>query len=140
MATDRPAQSSIEVLRHDDGFVDAPVDHPALFADHGVVHVRDIAANAVGLAETANGLLLAGRPADRQRFLAGVAVLTVYLHDIGMVDATPIGRSVHALVAAQLPYSASADDVVDRIMGHRGVIVRRLEAVDAVARLMSRST
>ena len=127
-------QSSIEVLRHDDGFVEAPVDHPALFADHGVVHVRDIAANAVGLAATADGLLLAGRPPDRQRFLAGVAQLTIYLHDIGMVDATPMGRRVHALVAAQIPYSESANDVVDRIIDHRGIIVRRLEAVDAVAR------
>ena len=127
------AMSSIEVLRDDDGFVDAPVDHPALFADHGVVHVRNIAANAVSLATTANGLLLARRPPDRQQFLTGVALLTIYIHDIGMVDATPIGRRVHALVAAQLPYMATADDVVARIMDHRGVIVRRLEVVDAVA-------
>ena len=127
------AMSSIEVLRHDEGFVEAPVDHPALFADHGVVHVRDIAANAVGLATTANGLVLAKRPPNRQRFLTAVALLTIYIHDIGMVDATPIGRRVHALVAAQLPYTAAADDVIDRIMDHRGILVRRLEAVDAVA-------
>ena len=127
------AQSSIDVLRHDDGFVEAPVDHPALFADHGVVHVRNIAANALSLATAANGLLLARRPPDRQQFLTGVALLTVYLHDIGMVDATPIGRRVHALVAAQHPFMATADDIVGQIIGHRGIIVRRLEAVDAVA-------
>lgn len=126
-------QSSLEVVRHLDDFIHAPVDHPALFADHGVVHVRDIAANAVDLAATANGLLLARRPPDRQQFMTAVAVLTAYLHDVGMVDPTPTGRRIHALVAAQLPFESEADEVIERLMSRPGTILGRLETVDAAA-------
>ncbi len=124
------AGATIEALRHDPDFLAQPTEHPALFGDHGVVHVRDIATGVVKLAELANGLLLPRRPPDRQRFLVAVAVLTTYLHDVGMADPTPVGRRVHALRAAQVPFTAEADDIVNLLLADRGAVVRRLESVD----------
>src|SRR5262249_33732305 len=67
----------------------APGLHPALFADHGTIHARDVAAGVVDLAGTAGGLLLPARPADRWEFVVSLAVLLAYLHHVGMKDPTP---------------------------------------------------
>ena len=37
------AQATLEVLRDDPRFLADPGTHPAIFADHGIVHVRDVA-------------------------------------------------------------------------------------------------
>ena len=37
------AQATFEVLCDDPAFLADPGRHPAIFADHGVVHVRDVA-------------------------------------------------------------------------------------------------
>jgi len=124
------AGATIEALRHDPEFLADPTEHPALFGDHGVVHVRDIATGVVKLAEVANGLLLPRRPEDRQHFLVAAALLTTYLHDVGMADPTLVGRRVHALRGAQVPFTKAADDVIDLLVADRGAVVRRLEAVD----------
>ena len=125
------ANASLEVLRHDERFLADPAAHPALFADHGVVHVRDIAASFVDLATTANGRLLPARPPDRQTFLLAYGLLITYLHDTGMFDPTPEGRRVHALFGAQLPFSTEMDDVIDLLMDGSGPVVEALGKVDA---------
>jgi len=38
------AQATLEALYDDPAFIADPGHHPAIFADHGVVHVRDVAA------------------------------------------------------------------------------------------------
>ena len=60
------AQATLEVLRDDPGFLADPGTHPAMFADHGVVHARDVAVGLVRLLDTIDGVLLAGagRPRD----------------------------------------------------------------------------
>jgi hypothetical protein len=125
------ANASLEVLRHDERFLAHPAEHPALFADHGVVHVRDIAASFLDLANTANGLLLPTRPPDRQTFLLAYGLLVTYLHDTGMFDPTSEGRRVHALFGAQLPFSTEMDDVIDLLMEGSGPVVEALGKVDA---------
>jgi hypothetical protein len=67
----RPIQdeAKLEVLRTDPGFLADPASHPGLFADHGVVHVRDTAAGFLEVGTTVDGVLLPGRSAERQRFL-----------------------------------------------------------------------
>ena len=52
--------STVEALRDADELGPAG-EHPVLFADHGIVHVRDIAAGVVDLATTVEGVRLAGR-------------------------------------------------------------------------------
>ena len=85
------AQASLEVLCDDPDFLANPGTHPAMFADHGVVHVRDVAIGVVQLLDTIDGVLLPVRPAPRRRFVEAVGVAAAYLHDIGMVDMTRAG-------------------------------------------------
>ena len=86
---------------HDPLFLADPINHPALFSDHGPIHVRDVAACYHDLAETANGLLISRRPPERLEFLVAYGLLATYLHDIGMVDLTTAGRRLHPIYAAQ---------------------------------------
>ena len=44
------AQATLEVLSDDPSFLADPGHHPAIFADHGVVHVRDVAIGLIRLA------------------------------------------------------------------------------------------
>lgn len=110
-------RASLEVLRADSLFLEDPAAHPAIFADHGVVHVRDVAIGLVGLARTAAGLLLPPRPAVRQQFVVMCGVALAYLHDIGMVDLTPHGRHGHAFYAARAAHTADVDDLVAHLLG-----------------------
>ena len=126
----RPVEdgSTLEALADADEFGPAGT-HPALFADHGVVHVRDIAAGVVDLATTVEGVLLPRRPDDRREFVVGLGVLLTYVHDVGMHDPTPAGRRIHALYAAHLPFSGAMDDVLERLVDDAGPVVRRIAAV-----------
>ncbi len=124
--------STLEALR-DDHALGAADGHPALFADHGIVHVRDIAAGVVELAATVEGVLLPARLPDRHEFVVGLAVLITYVHDIGMYDPTPAGRRLHALHGAHVPFSGAMDDVLDRFTAERGPVVRRIADVVAAA-------
>ena len=125
--------AALESLVRDPSFLADPVNHPALFSDHGVVHVRDVAAGVISLADAVNGVLLPGRPPERQSFLAGYAVLITYLHDIGMDDQTRTGRRLHALRAAHVAFGHDLDGVVEGLLSSRGPVARRLVDVQAVA-------
>ena len=125
--------STLEALRAGGAVEWAANGHPALFADHGIVHVRDIAAGVVELAATVEGVLLPVRPGDRREFVVALAVLLTYVHDVGMHDPTPAGRRIHALYAAHVPFAGEMDDVLDRLVDDDGVVVRRIAAVNAVA-------
>jgi hypothetical protein len=126
------AQATLEVLCDDPSFFAEPGSHPALFADHGIVHVRDVAVGLVRLLDTLNGVLLAARPAARQRFLTTYGVAAVYLHDIGMVDMSPVGRRIHALVAAHAAFDPEVDPLVEHLLA-AGPVRARLDEVAARA-------
>ena len=113
----------------DETFFADPGSHPATFSDHGVVHVRDVARRAVRLVGQLDGGLLPSRPPERRQVVEGSAVLMAYLHDIGMVAATPAGRRVHPQYAAQTALGAGFDDLADQLwstdaarpaLAHRG--------------------
>ena len=131
----RPIERSatIEALRESGAGIDDAAHDPFLFADHGVVHVRDIARGVISLAESANGLLLPLRPPERQRFLVAYGVTVTYLHDIGMVDPTPEGRRVHPAFAAHTAFGPELDDVVEHLLGGPSPMVARLRHVQAVS-------
>ena len=107
--------------------------HPALFSDHGIVHARDVAAGTLELADIAEGSLLPARPPDRREFVAALAVLIAYIHDVGMNDPTREGRRLHAVYAAQIPFSGAIDDVLARLWESGGPVVSRIGSVGAVA-------
>lgn len=125
-------RAKLETLLGDPDFLADPAAHPAMFADHGVVHVRDVAAGVVGLAERVDGLFLPARPPARLRLLQTLGVAMAYIHDAGMVDMTPVGRATHALYAAHLAFTPQVDPLVDHLLSP-GPVRDRLEEVDAAA-------
>src|SRR3954462_15050938 len=120
--------STLEALRDDHALGRGSNGHPALFADHGIVHVRDVAVGVVDLAATVDGILLPRRPADRREFVVGLAVIIAYVHDAGMYDPTPTGRRIHALSGAPLPFSGAMDDAIARLPPDPGTALRRPDA------------
>lgn len=125
-------RSTLEVLAQDPGFLANPGSHPAMFADHGIVHVRDVAAGMVRLAETLNGLLLPARPPERVAFMQSVGVAMAYIHDVGMVDMTPVGRAVHAIYGAHLAFTPEVDPLVGHLLAP-GRVRDRLDEVQRAA-------
>jgi len=123
----------LDALAGDSSFLADPLGHPALYSDHGIVHVRDIAAGFVSLASIANGLLLARRPSERQAFLVSYGLLLTYLHDVGMVDQTSVGRRLHPIYAAHVAYGPDLDGLVANLLATGGPLVSRLDAVQAEA-------
>jgi len=124
--------STLETFSRD-GTVLSSDAHPALFSDHGIVHARDVAAGALELADVVEGGLLPARPPDRREFVAALAVLIAYIHDVGMNDPTRDGRRVHPIYAAQVPFSGAMDDVLARLWESDGPVVSRLGSVGHVA-------
>ena len=122
------AQATLDALLGDPAFMADPGTHPAMFADHGVVHVRDVAAGFVQLFQTVNGLLLAARPPDRRAFVETVGVAITYLHDVGMVDMSRVGRRVHPVVAAHEAFGPQVAPLVESLLDP-GPVRRRLDEV-----------
>ena len=88
-------QATLEVMLDDPAFLADPGHHPAMFADHGIVHARDVALGVIRLEDVMDGMLLPGRPPARRAFVTALGVATAYLHDTGMVDMTRSGRRLH---------------------------------------------
>jgi hypothetical protein len=122
------AQASLEALCDDPSFLADPGTHPAIFADHGVVHARDVAVGLVRLLDTIDGVLIPGRSVPRHRFLEALGVAAAYLHDIGMVDMTPLGRRMHPVFAAHAAFSPDVDPLVDHLLAP-GPVRKRLDEV-----------
>src|SRR3954454_19950803 len=114
--------STLKALRDDHELGRAGYGHPALFSDHGVVHVRDVAAGVVDLAETVDGILLPRRPSDRREFVVSLAVILAYVHDVGMYEPKTTCRLFHALYGSQFPFSGAMDDVIDRLRADAGLV------------------
>ena len=108
-------QSKLDQLIHDQSFMNDMSSHIALYSDHGVVHVRDVACQILQTIDNSHGVHIAPRSNYRLNFMKGYGVIVAYLHDIGMVNFTPIGRATHSQFAAQEVYSESFDKYIDVI-------------------------
>ena len=124
------AQATLEALRDDPRFLADPGKHPAIFADHGIVHVRDVTIGLMRLLDTIDGVLLPGRPPHRQQFMQGLGVGLAYLHDIGMVDMSQPGRRVHALFASHAAFGPDVTPLVDHLLAPGPVGTRLAEIAD----------
>ena len=109
-------QATLEVLREDPSFFDEPGLHPAMFADHGVAHVRDVAVGLVRLVDVVDGVLLPERPPARKALVQAWGVALAYLHDVGMVDMSRVGRRTLALHAAHVAFAPEADALVEHLL------------------------
>ena len=132
--------STLETFSGDETVLSTTDTHTALFSDHGIVHARDVAAGTLELAGVLEGGLLPTRPADRREFVAALAVLIAYIHDVGMNDPTREGRRVHPIYAAQIPFSGAMDDVLARLWETGGPPSPTLNAWAPLRRFASRAT
>ncbi len=109
------ARAVLDRVADNTEFLANPLTHVALYSDHGVVHVRDVALQILQVLDTINGILIPTRDKNRLGFMRGYGVMVAYLHDIGMRDFSRFGRAIHPEFAAQLVYKADFDDLVDRL-------------------------
>ncbi len=108
-------QARLDRLIDDPDFMAAPLNHVGLFADHGVVHVRDVANQVLAVLDVCHGVLIPPRPPRRFAFMQGYGVLLAYFHDIGMVDFSAFGRAMHPEFAAQAVFDPALDSLIDAI-------------------------
>ena len=106
-------QSRLEKMLKDPEFLKNPTKHIALFTDHGVVHVRDVALQVLELIDRVNGLLIPQRESNDLEFLKGYGLLLAYLHDIGMSEFSAYGRFMHPEFAAQFVFEEEFDERID---------------------------
>jgi hypothetical protein len=112
------SRARFETLTRDPSFLEAlrwGEPHVGLFSDHGVVHVRDVAAQVLRVLERVHGLLIPRRPAWRLASMQGYGVLLAYVHDIGMVDFSAFGRAMHPESAVHSIFSAAMDETIEAI-------------------------
>lgn len=109
------AQAHLDQLAQDQTFLENPDEHVALYADHGVVHVRDVAQQILQVLKVINGVLIPERNASHLVFMQGYGVMVAYLHDIGMADFSPFGRAMHAEFAAQTVFQHEIEPIVETI-------------------------
>ncbi|KPV46022.1 hypothetical protein SE17_43745, partial [Kouleothrix aurantiaca] len=109
-------------------FYTDPAAHLALFNDHGIVHVRDVAQQVLRVLDHIHGGLIASREEERlQGFMKSYGVLSALLHDIGMIDFRPFGRAMHPEFASQAVFDPAFDHIIDAIwQGDCGGIASRL--------------
>ena len=109
------AQADFECLARDPDFMADPANHVGIFADHGVVHARDVANHVLAVLENCHGVLIARRSAQRMALMQGYGVLLAYFHDIGMIDFSLFGRTMHPEFAAQAVFDSQLDDVIEAV-------------------------
>ena len=108
-------KSRLDQVAHDEEFLAQLEEHVVLFGDHGVVHVRDVAQQIVHVLAISNGVLVAERTPYRLAFMQGYGVMLAYLHDIGMVDFSSMGRAMHPDFALQTVFQLDFDAIVQTI-------------------------
>ncbi len=121
-------QARFSRLKHDPHFWSGVFQHPAIFSDHGITHVRDVAARVELVLATVHGLFIAKRSTARYAFMQAYGLLLAYVHDIGMVDFSPFGRKMHPEFAAQEVFRSSFDPLIAEVWRcDPGALCSRLE-------------
>ncbi|MGJ5633192.1 hypothetical protein [Nostoc sp. CALU 1950] len=108
-------QAELDYAVRDENFLANPLQHVALYSDHGVVHVRDVACNILAVLEAIHGVLIPKRESLWFDFMKGYGIILVYNHDMGMLDFSPFGRAMHPEFVTQEVFSSAFDQVIDTI-------------------------
>lgn len=109
------SQAELDYVGRDKEFLKNPLRHVALYSDHGVVHVRDVARNILDVLDAIHGVLIPERGPLRLDFMKGYGVMVAYNHDIGMRDFSAFGRAMHPEFATQEVFATAYDEIVDVI-------------------------
>ncbi|SON62280.1 hypothetical protein MSIMFI_03805 [Mycobacterium simulans] len=107
------ASLTLEEVATDPSFLQDPFSHLALFTDHGVIHMRDIASRIVDLIGNVSGVKIPERSPLRLERMKSYGCLLAYVHDIGMSDQNPFGRIVHAEFVAHEAFGTAFDEIID---------------------------
>lgn len=107
-------QACLENLAADPTFLARLNGHTGLFADHGVVHMRNVATNTRHVLAHVTGLLLPPRDPARLARMQGLGVLLALWHDVGMVDFSEFGRRMHPEFGAQALFDPANDALLER--------------------------
>jgi hypothetical protein len=107
------ASLTLEEVAKDPTFLQDPISHLALYTDHGVMHMRDVAHRIVDMIANVSGVKIADRPRFRLDFMTSYGCLLAYAHDIGMSDLNPFGRAVHAEFGGHEAFGGAFDEIVD---------------------------
>lgn len=107
------ASLTLEEVARDPTFLEDPISHLALYTDHGVMHMRDVAHRIVDMVAKVPGVKIPERPGLRLDFMTSYGCLLAYVHDIGMSDLNPYGRVVHAEFGGHEAFGAAFDEIVD---------------------------
>lgn len=105
----------LENVINDKSFLEDPIDHVALYSDHGVIHVRNVTRQVLEIIPVINGVLFPKREHKRLEFMKGYACILAYLHDIGMINPTSEGRAIHAEFIAHEIFKPHFDVIIDYI-------------------------
>jgi hypothetical protein len=119
-------QASLAAALADPSFLEAPSRHVALYADHGVVHARDVALMLLQVLDTADGRLIPARAPDRLGWMKAYGVLLACLHDIGMADFSAQGRAMHPEFATQVVLGPEFDGILRRLRDDAGGVAARI--------------
>ena len=119
-------QCSLSEALKDPLFLEDPGKHVALYSDHGVVHARDVARQILEVLDTVHGALIPARDSHRLAWMKAYGVLIAYVHDIGMIDMSPVGRSMHPEYATQAVLGSGFDNIIGRLWSedHGGFVAR----------------
>ncbi len=124
------AQSRLSAALQDPTFLANLPGHVALFADHGVVHVRDTACQILQVIKVLNGVLIPERTPEQLEWMKTYGVAVAYIHDIGMTDFSAFGRAMHPEYATQAVLSAEFDDILEALWTEKdNQLVNRLKAL-----------
>lgn len=114
----------------DPTFLAAPADHVALFADHGVIHARDVALEMRRVLDAVHGVLIPRRDPQRFSWMHAFGALAGLIHDIGMVDLSKFGRFMHPERATQTVLDSEFDDIFEHLWADdRGGVTVRLSGL-----------
>ncbi|MEA5565365.1 hypothetical protein [Anabaena sp. UHCC 0399] len=108
-------QAELDYAARNEDFIANPLQHVALYSDHGVVHVRDVARNILVVLEAIHGVLIPQREPLWFDFMKGYGIIIVYNHDMGMLDFSAFGRAMHPEFVTQEVFSPAFDQVIDTI-------------------------
>src|SRR5512139_4281072 len=76
-------QAQLQQALKDPLFLPHPTAHVALYADHGVVHVRDVGQQILQVLDSIHGVLIPRRDSGRFNWMKHYGVMAAYAHDIG---------------------------------------------------------
>ncbi|MFA6408632.1 MAG: hypothetical protein WCW01_00370 [Gammaproteobacteria bacterium] len=96
-----PTAVDFEHIIHSKTFLENPTDDIALFSDHGLNHVKNVAAQVPTILRCVQGIHIPKRSPTRLKFMEQYGIILGFIHDIGMSNVSAFGRAMHGEFVAQ---------------------------------------